>query len=154
MIIFGVATTHSPADFLCQFGYSPNPKNPAFETRFADDKVKRSFQGSGAFKQGYVSFAGSGPNSRNSHLFVTLGHNVRSLGREPWETPIGQVTVKSFASTVAKWTTKYGDMSAFNKGGADPHLIETQPGYVEKHFPEMDSIISCTRREEAKPEEL
>eukprot|EP00329_Picozoa_sp_Boothbay-MS584-11_P004430 45543_1 len=35
-----------------------------------------------------VSFAGSGPNSRSTQMFVTL-RDSNMLGKSPWETPFG-----------------------------------------------------------------
>lgn len=42
------------------------------------------------FDEGIISFAGSGPNSRTSHLFIAYGP-VESFGQELWETPVGEV---------------------------------------------------------------
>jgi len=94
--------------FLCQFGYKPMESNESEWPTIQDDT--RSEVTPKRFKRGYISFAGNGKNSRSSHLFVTLGENVSSLGREPWETPIGYITEESMENVVSKWTTKYGDM--------------------------------------------
>ena len=42
------------------------------------------------FEEGIISYAGSGPNSRSSQMFIAYGP-VISLGKELWETPIGKV---------------------------------------------------------------
>ena len=93
-------------NFLCQFGYLPGAE--PFEMTIEDDRLVPE---SVPFKRGYVSFAGNGPHSRSSHLFVTLGDHVESLGTEPWETPIGYVTEESMKNVVSKWNTEYGDMA-------------------------------------------
>jgi len=96
-------------EFLCQFGYKePTPGEKRWSTIKDDPKGQATPK---KFKRGYISFAGGGKNTRDNHLFVTLGENVSSLGREFWETPIGYVTPESMESVVSQWTTKYGDMA-------------------------------------------
>ena len=129
-------------DFLCQYGYSPNPEWDAKFPNIQDDppqaKLKR-------FHRGYISYAGSGRNSRSMHAFVTLGAHVESLGREPWETPIGFVTPESM-QVVAKWETGYGDMSPFGPG-PDPHKIRMEgEKYLRGKFPKLDYWTGCAVR--------
>ena len=67
--------------FLVQFGISyTNDKGlkTASKVRIEDDP-----QVGIEFDEGIVSFAGSGPNSRTSHLFIAYG-KIPSLGKEPW----------------------------------------------------------------------
>ena len=40
------------------------------------------------FQPGFISFAGSGQNSRTSQLFIAYAA-APSLGTQPWETPLG-----------------------------------------------------------------
>ena len=131
--------------FLCQFGARP-PHDGGPERAWdaiPDDARPSPARG---FKRGDVSFAGNGPNSRSSHMFVTLGERVDSLGREPWETPFAYVTEESMAATVARWTTKYGDMPPWG-GGPDPGRISSAggAGYLAQDFPELDSLLGCRR---------
>jgi peptidyl-prolyl cis-trans isomerase A (cyclophilin A) len=135
-------------NFLCQFGYTSNKKIPELEATFPDDNVPRP-----KFKQGYVSFAGYGKDSRSVHLFITLGKNVDSLGSELHETPIGYVTPETFASTVSKWYTGYGDMYPF-ASGPDPHRIEKDATYLPSNFPLLDYILSCKVRKTNEKEAL
>lgn len=122
--------------FLCQFGYSGNEVQPAFDVPLADD-VPGAHQ---RFHAGYVSFAGNGPHSRTRHVFITLGEHVRSLGREDWETPFGMVTRDSFQATVAKFSTRYGD-------DINPHQVEAQsPQALHQQYPHLDYIVRCHRR--------
>eukprot|EP00494_Astrolonche_serrata_P030046 UN30313 len=43
------------------------------------------------FIEGMMSFAGSGENSRETQIFITLGNYIPSLGKDVWETPFGKV---------------------------------------------------------------
>jgi cyclophilin family peptidyl-prolyl cis-trans isomerase len=130
------------SDFLCQFGYKEDQEGDKHWKAIADDP-----QGPDTpkrFKRGYISFAGNGKNSRDSHLFVTLGEDVSSLGRELWETPIGYVTADSMRQVVSHWTTRYGDMPPWGKG-PDPGKISRRGGsaYLKQSFPDLDYITSC-----------
>jgi len=57
-------------NFLCQFGYKEEKPGEKDWSKIADDPKTAAVPKS--FKQGYVSFAGNGANSRSSHLFVFL----------------------------------------------------------------------------------
>lgn len=125
--------------FLCQFGYKPGGRD--YPT-FADDAPSKAPL---PFRQGYVSFAGGGANSRSSHLFITLGETVDALGKAAWETPIGIVTPDTLA-TVAHLNTEYGDMPPWGKG-PDPAKITAADGadYLKREFPRLDYIRACRR---------
>ena len=76
--------------FLVQFGISYTKDRELKQLAnkaIADDQ---KFDPPIEFKEGTISYAGSGPNSRTSQLFISYG-KVSSLGRELWETPIGEV---------------------------------------------------------------
>lgn len=67
------------------------------------------------------------------------------MGKEPWETPIGQV-VKGM-DVVDSWYTGYGELKDFNEngGGVDQQLIyEYGNRYLREHFPDLDYIIDCS----------
>merc|ERR1712125_48233 len=77
--------------FLVQFGIAANPQlTKIWQARgpIADDD--RANIPPPPFKRGYVSFAGSGPNSRTTELFIAYRDSTH-LGNSPWETPIGFV---------------------------------------------------------------
>jgi peptidyl-prolyl cis-trans isomerase A (cyclophilin A) len=126
-------------NFLCQFGYKKGADWPSI----ADDDMSRAHK---PFKRGYVSFAGNGPRSRSQHLFVTLGRDVRSLGREPWETPIGYVEDASMEQVVAKWETKYGDFMPPGKGPDPGRIDRAGNAYLKKDFADLDYWLGCKRR--------
>ena len=98
------------------------------------------------FKRGYLSFAGNGDNSRSTDMFITLGENVDSLGKMPWETPFGFVNPESMQKTVSQFNTKYGDIPPWGKG-PDPQRLPAPDGasYLNNNFPQLDYILSCKR---------
>ncbi|KAF0811454.1 putative bifunctional phosphatase/peptidyl-prolyl cis-trans isomerase [Andreprevotia sp. IGB-42] len=131
-------------NFLCQLGALPPRKDAKNYSPIADDTKQPALRN---FKRGYLSFAGSGPNSRATHLFITLGDKIDSLGTMSWETPFGYIAPASLGNTVGQFNTGYGDMPPWGNG-PDPQKIEAPDGaaYLKKNFPQLDYINSCTRR--------
>jgi len=129
-------------EFLVQFGltHSSDPKLRRFhDAQIPDDpQLNPPIK----FDRGTVSFAGFGPNSRTSQLFISYG-KIESLGTELWETPVGQVI--DGMDNVEALYAEYGDMPPWGNG-PEQHLIEQPNGreYMEKKFPEMDQFTSCT----------
>ncbi|CAJ1968886.1 unnamed protein product [Cylindrotheca closterium] len=122
--------------FLVQFGISYSEDKEL--QKFAKSTIKDDPPKGIKFKPGTMSFAGSGDNSRTSHLFISYG-SAQSLGREKWETPIGEVIegmehVESFYS--------YGDMPPWGKGPVQGKIYSGR-SYIEDNFPKTDSFIRC-----------
>jgi len=92
------------------------------------------------FDEGVISFAGSGPNSRTSHLFIAYGP-VPSLGKELWETPIG--TVIDGMENVRRLNSEYGDMPPWGHGPQQHKIRQGGLAYIEQEFPNLDKFISC-----------
>lgn len=92
--------------FLTQFGisYTDDKELQKFARKQIEDDPKEK---NPSFEPGFVSYAGSGKNSRTSQLFISYG-SAKSLGTQPWETPIGKV-VSGMESTVTKFHS-YGDI--------------------------------------------
>lgn len=112
--------------FVVQWGAAANPAvTKKWETTIADDPVKTSNT------RGTVAFAAtSAPNSRSTHLFISLGDNARldAMGFAP----IGRVT--SGMKEVDRIYSGYGERP-------DQALIEAQGNaYLEKEFPRLDYI--------------
>ncbi|KAG7361492.1 cyclophilin type peptidyl-prolyl cis-trans isomerase [Nitzschia inconspicua] len=124
-------------NFLTQFGisYSDDATLQSFARKPIQDDPKKIT----SFEPGFVSYAGSGPNSRTSQLFISYG-SAKSLGTQPWETPIGKV-IEGMESTVTKFHS-YGDIPPFGKG-PDQQKIHGHPEYIEKEFPLTDKFIGC-----------
>jgi peptidyl-prolyl cis-trans isomerase A (cyclophilin A) len=131
-------------NFLCQWGAVPATPNAKIYESIKDDAKKPELRN---FKKGYLSFAGSGPDSRTTHIFMALGDQADSLGSQSWETPFAQVSSESFEKTVTHFTTSYGEMPPWGKG-PDPQKIQEPDGhtYLTQNFPLLDYIKSCSRR--------
>lgn len=116
--------------FVVQFGLSANPSvNAAWQkASIKDDPVTQSNH------TGFLTFATSGPNSRTTQLFLSLGENA-SLDSQGFS-PFGQVT--SGMDVVQKIFSGYGE-------SPDQGQITTQgKAYLDKDFPRLDHIISAT----------
>jgi cyclophilin family peptidyl-prolyl cis-trans isomerase len=126
-------------NFLVQFGisYSTDQELQALAHKSIPDDPKH-VDPPIRFEPGIISYAGSGPNSRTSQLFISYG-SAESLGTQLWETPIGQViegmeNVKNFYS--------YGDMPPWGKGPVQGK-IHGHPEYIENEFPLTDKFVKC-----------
>jgi cyclophilin family peptidyl-prolyl cis-trans isomerase len=120
--------------FLVQFGITYN-KNLKNQPHIPDDPQKDPPI---PFDTGIISFAGSGPNSRTSQLFIAYGPN-RGLGRELWETPLGRV-IEGMDHVEAFYS--YGDMPPWGEGPVQGR-IHNGPQYIENNFPLTDKFDTC-----------
>lgn len=103
------------------------------------------------FEEGIISYAGGGPNSRNSQLFIAYGP-VPSLGRELWETPIGKVA--KGMENVRKFYDGYGDMPPWGKGPEQQQIIDRGASYMEEEFPLMDRFLECKIEKKKHPQHI
>ena len=144
------------ANFLIQFGINTKnaTKNKYWEWphTIADDynpnipdanKEKQTGSNIPPFTDGIVSFAGSGKDSRSTHLFMTLG-TQRRLGKAPWEVPVGRVVGKGSLKVLHTIYTGYGDQpqqQLMNPGqeGGPAKVAE----YLKDNFPKLDWINTC-----------
>ena len=133
--------------FLTQFGISANRalNNQWKRRQIPDDPPQEDL----AFETGFLSYAGSGPNSRTTQVFVVMPETRQSqlnyFGKNPWETPFGYVDAEDVENVVTKWYS-YGDMpSQGNKGGPDQQRIYQDDGYeyLKNEFPKMSYIQKC-----------
>lgn len=140
-------------NFLVQFGMSSSPEQTHRWTRktIADDPDLGL-----AFRPGVLSYAGSGPRSRDTSLFLatsTHPQQLKAFGTELWERPLGMVT--EGRDVLMSFHTGYGDMAQF--GGRGPNQAQLRAhgagrAYLEPSFPNLDYLLSC-RRDEATPAE-
>jgi peptidyl-prolyl cis-trans isomerase A (cyclophilin A) len=126
------------ADFIVQFGLSPDPKiNAAWSSaNIKDDPVKQSN------KAGTVTYAMGGPNTRNTQVFINFGDNGSQLDNIGFA-PFGQVT--SGMDVVKQLYGGYGEISDLGGSGpAQGRVGEGGKAYLDKNFPKLDSIKSAT----------
>ena len=140
----GMAINRVVPNFLVQFGIGKNVRQRhAFsELQFMDDeKIDMKFQ------PGMISFAGNGPNSRTTEVFIAMpGVSEAQLeywGEKPWETPIGYVAGR-LEDTPLTYFSSYGDIPP-NGSGPHPHEIYKNDGYeyLAEKFPDLDYIEKC-----------
>jgi len=121
--------TYSKDPGLLRFANTPIPDDPQLDPRIP-------------FVEGVISYAGSGPNSRTSQIFIAYG-TVSTLGQSPWETPIGIVT-EGMSNTIQKLYAEYGDMPPWGKGPVQQKIRNQGRVYIEKEFPLLDHFLECT----------
>lgn len=92
------------------------------------------------FEEGIISFAGSGPQSRTSHLFISYGSSP-GLGTEVWETPIGKVI--EGMDNVKNLYSGYGDMPPWGNGPEQWKISKRGEPYINKEFPKLDKFNTC-----------
>lgn len=141
-------------DFLIQFGLAGNEKiqkeyeryifNQTNRRTLIDDKnwlpegpTGRMIHNISRYQLGYISYAGSGVNSRGTQLFITNHESLYLGGGSPWEVPIGQLVGKESFETILKVNTEYGE--------APSQMNIRQEGniYLQREFPHLDYILSC-----------
>jgi peptidyl-prolyl cis-trans isomerase A (cyclophilin A) len=133
--------------FLTQFGIS---KNYDLRTKYRsltiedDDSISPPI----SFQPGYMSYAGSGPNSRTTEVFIvmpnTSQNQLNAFGTNPWETPFGYIEEQYLNDVVSKFYNGYGDF--INGNGPQPNKIYDKDGYdiyLKEQFPELSYIRSC-----------
>lgn len=124
LVQFGISYTDSKA--LKAYANTPIPDDPV-----PNPKIP--------FHKGTMSFAGSGPNSRTSQMFVSYGDST-ALGRELWETPFGEV-IEGMEHIEELYS--YGDMPPWGKGPVQGK-IHNNPDYIPNEFPLLDKFETCT----------
>lgn len=124
--------------FLVQFGISYSEDKSL--QQFAHTPIPDDLPPSPKipFKRGTMSFAGNGPNSRTSQMFISYGEN-EGLGRELWETPFGEV-IEGMEHIEELYS--YGDMPPWGKGPVQ-QKIHNDPNYIPNEFPLLDKFENC-----------
>ena len=128
--------------FLVQFGigYTTNGELKQWAKTSIPDDPKRSDLL--PFREGMMSFAGSGPNSRSSQLFIAYD-KAQNLGTSPWETPFGEVIGAESLKTARNFYSGYGDMPPWGKGPQQGPIHNQGSSYIEENFPELDKFHTC-----------
>jgi len=139
--------------FLIQFGLSSDPKTQVnFEHNHLSGKGglkddpqwlpagppgRKNAKGIERFRQGYLSYAGAGKNSRGTQLILAFKNNLYLGGGSPWEVPWGQLHGEESYKTLNKIYTGYGEK--ISQGKIRNRGLE----YLNSEFPEVDYITSC-----------
>jgi peptidyl-prolyl cis-trans isomerase A (cyclophilin A) len=122
--------------FMCQFGIHGDPKVAAAwrEANISDDPVKASNV------RGAITFATAGPNTRTTQLFINYANNSRLDGMG--FSPFGKVV--EGMDVVDKINGEYGEGHPQGKGPDQGRIQQQGNAYLEKAFPNLDSIKSAT----------
>eukprot|EP00751_Fragilariopsis_kerguelensis_P015366 CAMPEP_0170761074 /NCGR_PEP_ID=MMETSP0733-20121128/1950_1 /TAXON_ID=186038 /ORGANISM="Fragilariopsis kerguelensis, Strain L26-C5" /LENGTH=355 /DNA_ID=CAMNT_0011100979 /DNA_START=137 /DNA_END=1204 /DNA_ORIENTATION=- len=137
LLFDGCALNRVVTRFLTQFGISRDfPLRTKYRTNsIVDDAVTDTASSSNIpFQPGYMSYAGSGPHSRTTEVFVVMPdtppHQLDAFGENSWETPFGYIETKYLDEVVSKWYADYGDMTPWGNG-PDPQNF-TNMSYLTK----------------------
>lgn len=139
----GCALNRVVPKFLTQFGIGADYE---MRTKWRMKRIPDDPPVSIAFHPGFLSYAGSGDDSRSTQVFVAMpGTRERQLeffGSNSWETPFGFVDEDDL-TVVSNWYS-YGDMPPWGEG-PDPQKIFQEDGYdyLKEQFPQMSYIESC-----------
>jgi cyclophilin family peptidyl-prolyl cis-trans isomerase len=122
--------------FVVQFGLSANPQISKVwqHANIKDDHVSQSN------RPGYITFATGGPNTRTTQVFINLGNNSQldSMGFAPF----GQVT--SGMDVVGQLYSGYGEGAPGGRGPDQGMVADQGKPYLDKNFPNLDSIKTAT----------
>jgi len=134
--------------FLCQFGLSSDASlSKLYKDTIPDDRNwlpegkehRQNDHGVKRFAQGYLAYAGSGKNSRNKQLIISLTHVGTLAGGSPWEVPFGELVGEDSFETLSKIYTGYGE-----KGPKQGDLMrEGMTDVLRTEFPLLDYVKSC-----------
>jgi cyclophilin family peptidyl-prolyl cis-trans isomerase len=124
------------SNFLTQFGISDKPQYQHWHNKVIRDDPNLHK----GIKQNYLSFAGGGPNTRSTQLFIAF-EDLDFLGHEPWETPFGKVI--DGQETLNQFYKGYGDIPPFGQGPDQQKIYRFGNSYLHENFPLLDYILSC-----------
>lgn len=150
----GVPFMRCVKGFLCQFGLNADAsKSNDFRRSIPDDPNwlpegpahRTSRLGAKRFAQGYLAYAGSGPESRSKQLIMSLEANGPLGGGSPWEVPWGELVSPESFETLKKIYTGYGEKGP-PQGKLGKQGMTTE---LRQEFPKLDYIQSCTLVDEA-----
>jgi peptidyl-prolyl cis-trans isomerase A (cyclophilin A) len=125
--------------FVVQFGISPYPAvSKAWEdARIDDDTITQHNQ------RGAVTFAGAGPNTRTTQIFINLGDNTR-LDSDQFA-PFAAVT--EGMDVIEQLYSGYADTPTENQG----QMFAQGDTYFEEQYPKLDEIKTARVIDESNP---
>lgn len=128
--------------FLVQFGIAADPEHQKkWSGKVLNDEQKQPQHAKGKWKRGLLSYAGSGKNSRDCHMFVTLAPDDEEinpyLGGELHEVPFAEVV--QGLENIENIEFRHDDgpiqvQGEFQKKGNK---------FLNEKFPGLDRINSC-----------
>jgi cyclophilin family peptidyl-prolyl cis-trans isomerase len=133
-------------NFLVQFGMAADPQ---LTQKWTQETITDDPDPQLQFRPGVLCFAGSGPNSRDTSLFLATSTNpgqLAAFGENLWERPLGYVT--EGLDVLLNFYTGYGDMA--EQGGQGPSQSTlskqgtTDLGF-KAQYPKLDYLIECHR---------
>jgi peptidyl-prolyl cis-trans isomerase A (cyclophilin A) len=130
-------------NFMAQFGISAKPAiAKVWESNAAKIKDDPTTQSN---KRGYITFATAGPNTRTTQVFINFKDNtfLDTQGFAPFGTVVDGMDV------VDKLYSGYGDGPPEGKGPAQDKIQAEGKPYLDKGFPQLDSIKSAVITEPA-----
>jgi len=121
---------------VVQFGLNANPEVSRVwqSANIKDDRVSQSN------RPGTITFATAGPNTRTTQVFINLGNNASldAMGFAPFG------TVTSGMDVVKNLYSKYGEGAPSGNGPNQGLIGQQGKAYLDKNFPNLDSIKSAT----------
>ena len=134
-----IAMYRSQPQFLTQFGISDRPEAKHWHGAQIQDDPNLHIP----IQRGMLSFAGGGPNTRSSQIFIAFA-DLDFLGKEPWETPFGRVVGPESEATLDNIYKGYPEIQPFAKNGPDQQRIFVEGNsYVRENFPLTTFVQSC-----------
>lgn len=156
----GVPMMRCISKYLCQFGLNSNPKyTKKYRGRsLIDDpnwlpqgeKYRFHDKGVNRFAKGYLAYAGSGENSRDVQLILSLHDNRPLGGSSPSEVPWGEIVGDKSFKTLGKFYTGYGE----DGPPQDRLLQEGASKEIKDEWPLLDYITSCQLIDQADIEPI
>lgn len=140
----GVALNRVVPQFLIQFGIARDVelRKAWSEETMPDDVAFDDMK----FEPGFVSYAGYGPDSRTTEIFIvmpgTSWEQLDYFGTDSWETPFA--VVQGNLTILTEIYSGYGDMPP-EGAGPDPSRVYDKDGYeyLAEHYPKLDYIDRC-----------
>lgn len=152
-----IALFRAMKGFLVQFGIAGDPEvNRRYMKmgHLKDDPAwlplgppGREINGIKRFQKGYFAYAGAGPNSRDTQMFMAFQDNKYLGGGSPWEIPFAQLFGENSFITLSKIYTGYGEKPSQGK------IMNRGAQYIKDEFPLVDFITGCIVTRENIPEE-
>lgn len=123
--------------FLTQFGISDNPSLKHWHNNDILDDENLHL----GISKNVISFAGGGPNSRSTQLFIAF-EDLDFLGKDPWETPFGRIVEGQ--ETLDALHKGNGEIPPWGRGPDQQKIFERGNNYIRSHYPRTDFILSCS----------